>query len=153
MSPSVYEAIASAMRYWFILAMAVVLIAVIVVSVKEYKVRKSVLSRMAVFLGYLEIVKGSEDLIGEKFGICDENTLGSAYGCDICLPDKGVKKKHALVYYRDGGIFIQPLGRCVVLVNDELVRDAYALKTGDIISLGSIELRVFLKRKRVGNDY
>ena len=89
----------------------------------------------------------------EKFGICDENTLGSAYGCDICLPDKGVKKKHALVYYKDGGIFIQPLGRCVVLVNDELVRDAYALKTGDIISLGSIELRVFLKRKRVGNDY
>ena len=62
MSPSVYEAIAFAMRYWFILVIAIILIAVIVISVREYKARKSVMSRMAEFAGFLEIVGGAEAL-------------------------------------------------------------------------------------------
>ncbi|MBQ3274113.1 MAG: FHA domain-containing protein [Christensenellaceae bacterium] len=153
MSPSVYEAIAFAMRYWFILVIAIILIAVIVISVREYKARKSVMSRMAEFAGFLEIVGGADDLIGEKFGICDENLIGSAYSCDICIPDKGVKKKHAVIYIRDDVIMVRPVGRSVILVNEDLVKGPHALRTGDVISLGNASLRVFIKRKRVGNDY
>ena len=148
-----YEAIAFAMRYWFIFLMAVILIAVIVISVKEYKERKSVLDRIADFFGYLEIVGGSEDILGEKYGICEYNLIGTSSVCDICILDKGIKKKHAEIYLNEDSAVISSFGRAVVLVNDDMIKGPRTLKTGDVISIGNVSLRVFMKRKRVGNDY
>ena len=153
MTASVYEAVAFAMRYWFIIAMAVILIAVVSASVKEYRSRKYVIKRMEEFLGYLEIVGGPEDLIGTKFGICDENIIGSSSRSDIIIEDKSVKKAHAILYRRGDSLLLSTVNKSETYVNDRPAERAYTLKTGDIISVGNVDMCIFIKRKRVGDDY
>jgi len=153
MTSQVYEAIAFAMRYWFIIAMIVILLAVIIVSVKEYKTRKTVITRMEEFLGYIEIVYGNDDLIGAKYGICDENIIGSSQSADICINDDSIKKTHAMIYRKGEDLYLSVINKASVLVNGSPAEKAYTLKTGDIVSLGNIDVCIFLKRKRVGDDY
>lgn len=153
MSGSVYEAVAYAMRYWFVFATCVILIAVIFASVSEYRQRKSILEEVDSFVGYLEIEAGPEDLVGNRLAIRAENTLGRIPKCDICLDDHSIAKSHALLYKAGGDLIISSLGKAETLVNGRLIEGKQVLRTGDIITLGSIELKVFIKRTRLQNDY
>lgn len=153
MSGTVYEAVAYAMRYWFVLAVCVILIAVIFASVSEFRQRKYVLGEVDSSAGYLEILTGPEEWIGSRMAIKGENTLGRLHKNDICLDDRSVAKSHALLYKEEGDLFLSPAGAAETMVNGRPIEHPQPLRTGDIIKLGNIELRVFIKRTRLQDDY
>ena len=153
MNSSVYEAVAYAMRYWFVFVIFVVLVAVIYVSYKEYKQRKNVMEEIENFLGYVEVVRGNEDIIGLRYSFTDENTIGRSQSSDIYLDDKSVYKSHALLYEKNGDIYLTPMGRAKTAVNSRKIIKSCKLKTGDIVTLGNVSLRVFIKRTRLSDDY
>ena len=153
MTDVVYEAVAFAMRYWFIIAMAVILIAVISISVKEFRQRREVMNRVDEFLGYIEIIGGDSELLGIKYGLREENIVGNSKKANICIEDRSVKKTHALIYWQDDELYVSQMGRATTQLNDRLVERAHTLRTGDIIAFGDVEVRVFIKRKRLRDDY
>ena len=153
MTPAVYEAVAFGMRYWFIIAIAVILVAVILISVKEYRTRKEAFTRVNAFSGYLEIVAGPDDLIGEKFGICEENLIGSAENSDIRVDDESVRHVHASLYIENGSVFLNPLDESDTYINGRQIFTAEVLRTGDLVGVGDIDMCLHLKRKRVRDDY
>lgn len=153
MSGSVYEVVAYAMRYWFVFATCVILIAVIWASVSEYRQRKNILEEVDSYVGYLEITAGPEGWIGNRLGLRAQNTVGRHAKSDICLDDHSIAKSHALVYKAGDDLLISPEGKAETQVNGRAVESPHILRTGDVLSLGDIELRVFIKRTRLQNDY
>ena len=87
---SAYEVAAYALRYWFIAAVLVILIAVIYISYKEYQQKKFVMTEISQFGGYMKIIGGPREFIGDRFGLRENNTIGSDSRCDIVLPDRTV---------------------------------------------------------------
>ena len=51
------------------------------------------------------VILGPEDRRGERFSLGDENTIGRAPGCEICLDDGYVSQLHARVF-SSGGRFL-----------------------------------------------
>ncbi len=153
MSGSVYEVVAYAMRYWFVLAACVILFAVIWSSVSEYRQRKNILEEVDSYVGYLEVTAGPEGWIGNRLGIRPENTLGRSAKNDICLDDHSVAKLHAKVYKTGDDLVISPMEKAETQVNGRAIGGPQVLRTGDMILLGGISLRVFIKRTRLQNDY
>lgn len=153
MSSSVYEAVAFAMRYWFVFAMFVILIAVIYASVSEYRQRKYIMEEVGQYVGYLQIESGPEEIIGDKHGIKLENTVGRLAKSDICIDDFSVAKTHALLFKKGDDLYLSSLGRAETMVNGKKIFKPQILKTGDIITLGEIDTRLFIKRTRLQNGY
>ena len=153
MNSSVYEAFAYAMRYWFVFVIFVVLVAVIYVSYKEYKQRKVAKEEIENYLGYVEVVSGNDDILGLRYSFKEENTIGRSQNADIFIDDKSLYKSHALLYEKEGDIYLTPLGRAKTFVGGRKIIKGIKLKTGDIVTLGNVSLRVFIKRKRISDDY
>ena len=153
MNGPMYEVASYIMRYWFVFAMFVVLAAVIYASVSEYRQRKYVMEEVGQYVGYVEITSGPEQLIGERLGIREENTVGRLARSDIRIDDYSVAKTHALLYKKGEDLLLSPMGRVVTMVNGKKITRPQALKTGDVITLGEIDARVFIKRTRLQNGY
>ncbi len=153
MDSSMYEAIAYIMRYWFVFAMFVILAAVIYASVSEYRQRKYVMEEVGQYVGYLEIESGPDEMIGERRGIRAENTVGRLPRSDISINDYSVAKTHALLYKKGDDLYLSPMGRAITMLNGKRITRPQVLKTGDIVTLGEIDVRIFIKRMRLQNDY
>ena len=152
MTPGIYEAFAYAMRYWFIAVAVGVLIAMISISFKEYKSRKSVRDELSSYIGYLEIVGGPEEFIGDRFGIGEYTVIGSSDGASIVLPDPTVAANHADLQFDGRKLMIAPGVGCTLRINGRRAVRAYPLKTGDVVSVGDVEMAVYIRKKRVGYD-
>ncbi|MDL2237445.1 FHA domain-containing protein [Christensenellaceae bacterium OttesenSCG-928-K19] len=152
MDGAIYEVAAYAMRYWFILVIVGILVASIYISYKQYNEKKYVKGAMSKFFGYLEIVGGPEEFIGDRFGVREQNTIGSSQHADIILPDKTVLATHALLYVEEGDMILSPTSRSDTRINSRRAINQHKLKTGDIISIGDVDFYVYIKRTRIGND-
>jgi pSer/pThr/pTyr-binding forkhead associated (FHA) protein len=45
------------------------------------------------------------------------------------------------------------MGRAITMLNGKRITRPQVLKTGDIVTLGEIDVRIFIKRMRLQNDY
>lgn len=71
----------------------------------------------------------------------DRILLGSDEACDIVIRDTSVEGRHAVLEFSQHGLKLTALGSGFVSVNDvALSRDGQALKQGDFIMLGTVEL-------------
>ncbi len=152
MDQMVYEAIAYAMRYWFIFVVLGILVAVIYISYREYTEKKYVKGTMSRYLGYLEIVGGPGEFVGDRFGIREKNTIGSSKKCDIMLPDSTVLKTHALLYMEGDDLILSPTGHSNTKINGRRATQKHTLRTGDTVSVGDVDFAVYIKRTRVQYD-
>ena len=98
----VYEAIALVMRFWFVFVGIVVLLGVTSISIREYRDKHYVLGIAQRSIGYLNIVSGPEDIIGDNIQLMRENTLGRSRRVDIMLNDTSVGKAHSQLYLSEG---------------------------------------------------
>lgn len=94
--------------------------------------------------GALEVLNGKRQ--GLVVSVIDRVTLGSYDGCEVYLPmDKGIAKKHALVYQGKGGFFAQDLGSAAgTFVGNRRVpiqTPGLQLRSGDQIRLGETLVR------------
>ena len=150
---SAYEVAAYALRYWFIAAVLVILIAVIYISYKEYQQKKFVMTEISQFGGYMKIIGGPREFIGDRFGLRENNTIGSDSRCDIVLPDRTVKRNHAVIFQDGDDYYLQPGQKAPTKINGRRATTAHRLKTGDAVSFGDVEMRVYFKRTRIENDH
>ncbi|BDF59411.1 hypothetical protein CE91St36_22280 [Christensenellaceae bacterium] len=148
-----FEVASYAMRYWFIALVLVILIAVIYISYKEYQQKKQVMTQVGQFGGYMQIIAGPEEFIGDRFGLTPVSNIGSAGNCDIILPDRTVAPRHAVIYQDGDDYYIQPTGKAETRINDRRAVNTHKLKTGDKLTFGRISLRIYFKRTRIGNDH
>lgn len=69
-------------------------------------------------------------------------TIGRSSSNDICIPERHVSRRHAIIRFRDGGFLIDDLGSANgTFVNDLAVSEPYLLLGGDVIRLFVPELR------------
>ncbi|HBU12540.1 MAG TPA: hypothetical protein DEB31_07380 [Clostridiales bacterium] len=152
MDGAIYEVAAYALRYWFIFVIVGILIAAIYISYKQYHEKKYVKGAMSRFFGYLEIVGGPEEFIGDRFGVREQNTIGSAQHTDITLPDPSVLGLHAQLSYEQGDLVLSPQPKSDTKINGRRAAQSHKLKTGDVISIGDVDFYVYIRRTRVGHD-
>lgn len=68
-------------------------------------------------------------------------TIGRSQGNDICVPERHVSRRHAVIRYQDGGFLISDLGSANgTFVNGTAVEEPYLLLGGDTIRLYVPEL-------------
>jgi FHA domain len=67
--------------------------------------------------------------------------MGRDAGCDVVVPQPDVSRRHAEIVPAQAGYVLTDLSTNGVLVNGERVKYSMLLKRGDVIRLGSEELR------------
>lgn len=143
-----FEALSFAMRYWFLFVMAIILILVIAVSVGEYRQRKWVMGEIGRYVGFLDVVDAEdENLVGIRFGLFPENSIGSLKKSDVYLKDPSVLKTHALMYQKNGDMYLSPMSNGVTTINGRRASKAHKVYGGDIITFGDVTTRLFLRAK------
>ena len=152
MPEAYYDAIAFAMRDWFILVAGLMLLALILVSRSEYRARKAVMGEVGAYVGYLEVIGGADDVLGERIGIMNENTVGSARQADIVINDASVQKSHAMIYKKGDKLILTPLQKGMTKINGRRAVRPHELFTGDRVSFGNIETLVYVKPKGEDDD-
>jgi len=146
MSEAVYGTVAYVMRYWFFGLVCAILLGLILISIREYKNKKTVMGEVHRYIGYIEILCGPEDMVGTRIGLTAENTIGSSQRADIMIADRSVQRSHALIYLsEDGSLVLSPLGGGKTKINGRRAIRAHEIKTGDIVAFGNIEAYVYIK--------
>ncbi len=141
-----YEAAALALRYWFVIAALIIVLGVTSLSIKEYRDKRIVLNVAQSSIGYLAVISGPEDVMGENIPLLENNTIGRSRNADIMFADRTVEKIHSRIYLReDGAVMISRLGRGDITVNGTGLQDSAALKSRDIVCFGNVVTKVFLK--------
>lgn len=153
MTTGIYEAFAYAMRYWFIAVAIGILIAMIRISYKEYKSKKQVRTELSRYIGYAEIVGGPDEFIGDKFGLGQVTTIGRSRRADIVLPDETVAGLHCELTFDTRDLIVQPLDGAEIRINRRRAVRPHAIKTGDVISVGDVDLAVYIRKTRVGYEH
>lgn len=81
------------------------------------------------------------DLHGRRFAIAETAVIGRLPECDVTLEDPSVSRRHARIQREDGTWIVEDLGSTNGLkVNGRDVRRA-ELAHGDLVCLGSVELK------------
>ena len=152
MTKEIFETASIGMRYWFILVIGFMLFALIYVSVAEFRQRKNVMGEVGKYIGYLEIVGGADDVLGRRIGIMEENMVGSSIHADIVIHKPGIKKNHAMLYRKDGRLMLMPMAKGATKINHRRAERVHEVYTGDILSFGDVDCRLFLKEKDEEDD-
>jgi FHA domain len=84
----------------------------------------------------VSLVNGREYAVGTT-GL----VIGRDVGCDVVVPQADVSRRHAEIVPAQSGYVLTDLSTNGVLVNGNRVRYSVLLKRGDVIRLGSEELR------------
>lgn len=83
------------------------------------------------------------ELIGLRFDLTDEFTLGRAAGCQVTLDDTYASQIHARVFRRDGQYYVEDLGSTNgTWLNRAKVTGPLELDRGDQIQIGNTVLEV-----------
>lgn len=73
--------------------------------------------------------------------------LGRGAGCEVLVDDPGVFERHAVVLQSDSAFIFRVMPPAIASVNGEPVQEK-ALRAGDVIEIGSAQLRFGLSPTR-----
>jgi hypothetical protein len=147
-----YEAASLAMRYWFVVVIVIVLFGAVGISVKEYRQKHFVLGVAQNSIGYLSILSGPDDVLGENLQLKTQNTVGRSRRVDIVLLDRSVDKAHSQIYQDEyGDVCVNRLGGGEVTINGQPLEDTALIFTDDIVCFGNVVSEVHIKEDN-GDD-
>ena len=145
MQSALYDAVAFGMRYWFLVLIALMLFALVAVSISEYKRHKKVMNKVTRFIGYMEIIDGDESSLGLKLGLDKKTVIGSGKNADIIIEDALVLRTHAVIEQIGPSFFVTPALGASVILNGAVKKETSVIKSGDILSFGSVKAAVHFK--------
>ena len=91
----------------------------------------------------LEILSGAQ--AGSLVWLPPDCTVGRVEGCDLVLEDASVSRRHARFFEQDGRTWVADLGSTNgVMVGQEELKEARPLLEGDVLTIGSVEVRFAL---------
>ncbi len=141
-----YEATALALRFWFLIVAVIVLLGVTSISIKEYRDKRMVLDVAQSSIGYLSVISGPEDVMGQNVPLMTENIIGRSRSSDILFADRSVDKAHSQIYKDDRGtVYISRLGRRDITVNGISIDDPVPIYDRDVVCFGNVVAKVHLK--------
>ena len=76
------------------------------------------------------------------------HVVGRAADCNTRIDEEGVLDRHALLYWNDAALWVEPLDDAPVLVNGREATDAVRLADGDWLAFGPAVHQVELGRPR-----
>lgn len=142
----IYEAAALSFRFWFLIVGIIVLLGAAGISIREYREKKYVLSVAQRSIGYISIISGPDEILGENIQLMQTNTIGRSRRVDILLRDRSIDKAHSQIYMtEEGDVSVNRLGKGEVTVNGLTIDDSAAVYSGDIICFGNIVTELHLK--------
>lgn len=144
----IYEATALAMRYWFIVVAVIVLLGVTGISVKEYRDKRFVLGKAQSSIGYLRVISGPDDVIGENIQLAENSTIGRSRRSDIVFADRSVDKAHSqIAKVLSGAVYLSRLGTGEVTLNGKSVDSRVRLYDGDVVCFGNVVTEMHIKEE------
>ena len=82
-------------------------------------------------------------MVGRRFPLGDEITVGRAAGCQVTVDDNYVSQLHARVFSRDGQLFVEDLGSTNgTYLNRVKVSAPMVMKKSDRLQVGNTVLEV-----------
>lgn len=143
---SIYKVLAAGMKYWFLC------LAVLIVLLLYFGLQKRIcgnggqcweksVNTLATWKLWGDYRKRREPALA----LLRDNTIGSGRSADIVIRDASVQRAHALLYMQGGELILSPLAKGITQINGRRANQAYAVHTGDIISFGRVETRVFIR--------
>lgn len=142
----IYEAAALAMRYWFMVVAVIILLGMTGISIKEYKDKRYVLNVAQSSIGYLSVISGPRDVIGENIPLMEQNVLGRSRRCDIVIADRSVDKEHVQIKKAlSGAVYLERLSSGDVTVGGRSIKNRERIYSMDIVCLGNVVIEVHLK--------
>jgi hypothetical protein len=145
----IFEAVSLGMRYWFVIVIVIVLIGCIAISIKEYRQKRYVLGVAQNSIGYLSILSGPDDILGQNVQLMEQNTIGRSHRADIVVVERSVDKAHSQIYLDENGdVCINRLGEGEVTINGAALEDAGLLYDDDIVCFGNVVTQVHLKEDK-----
>lgn len=142
----IYEAAALSFRFWFLIVGIIVLLGAAGISIREYREKKYVLSVVQRSIGYISIISGPDEILGENIQLMQTNTIGRSRRVDIILRDRSIDKAHSQIYMtEEGDVCVNRLGKGEVTVNGLTIEDSAVVYSGDIICFGNIVTELHLK--------
>lgn len=142
----IYEAAALAMRYWFMVVAVIILLGMTGISIKEYKDKRYVLNVAQSSIGYLSVISGPKDVIGENIPLMEQNVLGRSRRCDIVIADRSVDKEHVQIKKAlSGAVYLERLSSGYVTVGGRSIKNRERIYSMDIVCLGNVVTEVHLK--------
>ncbi len=158
MPDEIYEVVAQGARYWFLLLMGLIVWRSLRWLMKDRRQRRKRLKLLpdAGYVGEFVVLEGGELPPGTALPVSWEGTLGSVRGCDVCVPARGVAKKHLWYDYDlNSGLRVELCARQEACVDGQPLgsreRHAY-LAHGARLTVGeaTLRLRMFAGFERVG---
>jgi len=147
MRADIYSLAVSVMRYFFVAAIIYILIRIVYHSINEYNELRRVKNRIE--KGYAKHIEFLPpfDTNENGFILVKTNLIGRSRRCDICIDDRTVKRKHAIIFEKRGDVFIKRKGMARIKINGELMKNRIEeLLDGDLVQLGHV--RFYYKVKR-----
>ena len=147
MRADIYSLAVSVMRYFFVAAIIYILIRIVYHSINEYnelrRVKNWIEKGYAKHIEFLPPFDTNEN----GFILVKTNLIGRSRRCDICIDDRTVKRKHAIIFEKRGDVFIKRKGMARIKINGELMKNHIEeLLDGDLVQLGHV--RFYYKVKR-----
>lgn len=147
MRSDIYSLAVSVMRYFFVAAIIYILIRIVYHSINEYnelrRVKDWIEKGYAKHIEFLPPFDTNEN----GFILVKTNLIGRSRKCDICIDDRSVKRKHAIIFEKRGDVFIKRQGMSRIKINGELMTHRVEeLLDGDLVQLGHVRFYFRVKR-------
>jgi len=152
MDREIYEVVAQGARYWFIFLMIMIVWRSYRWLARDRRQRRKRLRLLpdAGYVGEFVVQLGSSALpLGTTLPIPREGVLGAVRGCDLCVPVRGVFKKHLWLRYEDGiGLRARPFGHRSFEVDGVPNsyggnrRNGFLMAHGSLLRVGEATLRL-----------
>ncbi|MBQ4611869.1 MAG: FHA domain-containing protein [Clostridia bacterium] len=157
MRADLYSLTVSVMRYFFVAAIIYILIRIVYHSVNEYnelrRVKDWIEKGYAKHIEFLPPFDTNEN----GFILVKTNLIGRGKKCDICIEDRSVKRRHAIIFEKRGDVFIKRKGLARIKINGEqMTHRMEELLDGDLVQLGHVKFYYRVKRtsfrEEAGNE-
>jgi hypothetical protein len=138
-------------RFFFVLLALYILLRVVDNSLQEFSARRRMKQNMQRFFGDLTVVEARNGkLVGKRYGLKWENSLGCAARCDVRVTGGGLIKEHAVLYLSRDSAFVRPAGKATVWVEGRRANKRTEVFDGDSIQLGEtlFVLRLFEEERQ-----
>ena len=156
----IYELIAQAARYWFLLLMAIIVWRSFRWYRRDRRQAKKRLKLLpdAGFVGEMVVIEGSEALKrGQALPVPREGTLGTLRTNDLCVPVEGVARRHLWFRFdEDEGLRVEPMRGQTASVDGEPFksrREPLYMAHGSRLYVGKAQLRLRLFAGFEGTGY
>lgn len=156
----IYELIAQAARYWFLLLMAIIVWRSFRWYRRDRRQAKKRLKLLpdAGFVGEMVVIEGNEALKrGQALPVPREGTLGTLRTNDLCVPVEGVARRHLWFRFDEGeGLRIEPMRGQIASVDGEPFksrREPLYMAHGSRLYVGKAQLRLRLFAGFEGTGY